>query len=114
MKIQIINSIGATVFVLLGIVGFFFPDLIAQFVGIVAGKDRGKSEIRATYGGVFLGIGASALYFQDTNVFTAVGIGWALAAIARILGILVDKEYHKLNFGGVIFETAVAILLLWR
>jgi hypothetical protein len=114
MKIQIINSIGAAVFVLLGIVGFFFPDLIAQFVGIVAGKDRGKSEIRATYGGVFLGIGASALYFQDTNVFTAVGIGWALAAIARILGILVDKEYHKLNFGGVIFETAVAILLLWR
>jgi Domain of unknown function (DUF4345) len=114
MKIQIINSIGAFVFVLLGVVGFFFPDLIARFVGIIAGKDRGKSEIRATYGGVFLGIGASALYFQDTNVFTAVGIGWALAAVARILGILVDKEYHKLNFGGVLFETAVAILLLWR
>jgi Domain of unknown function (DUF4345) len=114
MKIQIINSIGAFIFVLLGVVGFFFPDLIARFVGIIAGKDRGKSEIRATYGGVFLGVGASALYFQETNVFTAIGIGWALAAVARILGILVDKEYHKLNFGGVLFETAVAILLLWR
>jgi Domain of unknown function (DUF4345) len=111
---NVVNSIGAAVFVLLGIVGFFFPDLIAKFVGIIPDEGRGKSEIRATYGGVFLGVGASALYFQDVNVFTAVGIGWALAAVARILGILVDKEYHKLNFGGVLFETVVAILLLWR
>jgi hypothetical protein len=114
MKIQIINSIGASVFVLLGVVGLFSPDSIAKFVGIIAGKERGKSEIRATYGGVFLGVGASALYFQDANVFTAVGIGWACAGIARIFGILVDKEYHKLNFGGVIFEGLVATLLLWR
>jgi Domain of unknown function (DUF4345) len=111
---NIINSIGAAVFVILGTVGFFFPHFIAKFVGIIPDEGRGKSEIRATYGGVFLGVGASALYFQDINVFTAVGIGWALAAVARILGILVDKEYHKLNFGGVIFETVVAILLLWR
>lgn len=111
---NVINSIGAVVFVVLGLVGFFFPNLIAKFVGIIPCEGRGKSEIRATYGGVFLGVGASALYFQESHVFTAVGIGWALAAVGRILGILVDKEYHKLNFGGVLFEISVAILLLWR
>ncbi len=114
MKIQIINSIGAIFCLLLGIAGLFFPNATAKFVGIIAGKERGKSEIRATYGGIFVGIGAAALFFRDANVFTAVGIGWAFAAIARIFGIVIDKEAHKLNFGGVVFESLVAILLLWR
>jgi Domain of unknown function (DUF4345) len=114
MKIQIINSIGAVFCLLLGVTGLFSPNSTANFVGIIAGKERGKSEIRATYGGVFIGIGASALFFRDANVFTAVGIGWAFAAIARIFGMVIDKEFHKLNFGGVIFESLVAVLLLWR
>jgi hypothetical protein len=114
MKIQIINSIGAVFCLLLGVTGLFYPNSTANFVGIIAGKERGKSEIRATYGGVFIGIGASALFFRDANVFTAVGIGWAFAAIARIFGMVIDKEFHKLNFGGVIFESLVAVLLLWR
>jgi hypothetical protein len=114
MKIQIINSVGSAFSVLLGILGLFSPRTTAKFVGITAGEERGKSEIRATYGGVFLGIGVTALVLQDASVFTALGIGWLCAAVARIFGILVDKEFHKLNFGGVVFEAFTALLLLWR
>ena len=111
---NIINSIGAGFCLLLGIVGFISPNSTAKFVGILPDGKRGISEIRATYGGVFAGLGGCALYLQDTNVFTTLGIAWAGAAIARVISIIIDKSYDRLNFGGVFFESLVAIFLLWR
>lgn len=114
MKIQIINSIGAGICLLLGIMGFLMPNFTANFVGVLPDGKRGISEIRATYGGVFAGLGGFALYLQDANVFTAIGIAWLCAAIVRIISIIVDKSFDRLNFGGVFFEIFVAAFLLWR
>ncbi len=114
MQVQIPNSIGAAVNLIIGIVGIISPPAICKFVGISWEEKRGKSDIRATYGGVLFGLGGFALYMQEPLIFTAIGIAWACAAAARLISIFVDKSYQPLNFGGLIFESVVAFMLLWK
>lgn len=111
---QIINSMGAAVNLVIGTVGVISPLAICKFVGISWEEKRGLSDVRATYGGVLFGLGGFALYMQEPMIFAAIGVAWACAAVARLISIFVDQSYQPLNFGGLIFESVVAFLLLWR
>lgn len=109
---SLFNLTGAILTAGLGIIGLFNPILTARTVGIEPSEPRGISELRATYGGLFMGLGMSALYFQDTAIYTTIGCGWIGAAIARICSILIDRQISKLNLGGVVVEAGIGILLL--
>lgn len=81
-------------------------------VGIDFSEPRGKSEVRATYGGLFLGLGVFALVSQEPAAFRALGFGWLGAATVRIFSIIFDKAFGKLNIGGVLLEVIIGALLI--
>jgi hypothetical protein len=70
------NFIGAILTTVLGIGGFLKPLMVAKLVGLTPSEPYGISEIRATLGGFFIGLGGFALYSQNTVIYGAVGMGW--------------------------------------
>lgn len=106
------NTIAAFVSIGLGLLGLFAPHLIAEFVGIVADDPRGTTEVRATYGGMFIGLGLAALMAQDRAVFVTLGCGWLATAVARVFAIYRDKAMSGLNAGAVVMEAAMGAAFL--
>jgi hypothetical protein len=106
------NFIGAILTTILGIGGVLKPLMVAKLVRLTPSEPHGISEIRATLGGFFIGLGGFALYSQNTVIYGAVGMGWIGAAIARIFSLIIDRKINKENIGGVILEGGIGILLL--
>jgi len=96
----------------LGIWGLVAPRKVAVLVGVTPGGALGLSEIRATYGGIFIGLGAACLWFQQSEVYVAVGLAWLLAAVSRVVSIFLDQASSSKNAGGVIVEAAIGSLLV--
>ena len=49
---------------------FFLPNGTAGMVGIEAKSGLARSEVRATYGGLFIGLGVSCLWFRSSEMFS--------------------------------------------
>jgi Domain of unknown function (DUF4345) len=106
------NFIGAILITVLGIVGFLKPLMVAKLVGLTPSEPHGISEIRATLGGFFIGLGGFAMYSQNTVIYGAIGMGWLGAAIARVFSLVIDRKINKENIGGVFLEGGIGLLLL--
>jgi hypothetical protein len=109
---HILNILGSAITAGLGVMGLIRPGSAAAFTSIQPIGLLGVSEIRATYGGFFLALGAYGLYTQAANVFVVLGIAWLGAAAGRLVSIAVDKSHAPKNIGGMLFESAIAALLL--
>jgi len=107
----ILSNIGVAVCLVLGLVAIIKPEYTKQLVGINASSEEGESEIKATYGGFFVGISIYAFVTQSSDAFAVIAIGWLVAALVRLSTFFKGSYSHK-NFGGVLFETTVGILCL--
>jgi hypothetical protein len=107
-----LNLLGAVVVTALGLMGVFAPRVAANFVRIAPTGTTGISEVRATYGGVFLGLGLTALIVQQPTLFTAIGVGFGLAALVRLVSVWLDNSREPYNLAGIAFEGGIALLLL--
>ena len=96
--------LGAVATLLLGLLGLFAPTKAAQFVGIKPDGLLGLSELRATYGGVFVGMGLLCLMRPSATAFSVAAACWLGAALARLVSIGVDRSYSAKNAGGVLLE----------
>lgn len=103
---------GAIATLMLGFLGLLLPGKAATFVGISPTGANGLSEIRATYGGLFIAIGAWCLISQSTVVFTVAGVAWLGAAAGRLTSVIMDKNRDARNLGGVAMELGIGLLLL--
>ena len=105
-------NLGAFVTALMGAFGLLAPRRAAEFISIKPVGDNGISEIRATYGGLFLALGVLCLVSQSPTIFIAAGVAWVGAACGRLFSIFLDKNNDARNFGGLCLELVVGLLLL--
>ena len=105
-------NLGAAIMVGLGLLGCIRPDIAAKMVGIHPEGRLGISEIRATYGGVFFGLGAGAFLYASDGVYLTLALGWFGAATVRTASVFVDKSYDKQNIGGIVMEVVVGSFFL--
>ncbi len=109
---DVLNNAGAAATAGLGIMGLVWPHAAARFTNLEPQGRIGVSEIRATYGGLFLALGAWALWAQQPAAFTVAGVAWLGAAAGRLLSVAVDRSTEPKNLGGIVFEAAIGALLL--
>ncbi len=97
----LINSFGFMVF---GFLFLYWPKEAAYWVGIHVDSSSGLGDIRATYGGLQIGLG---LYLLFCSLFPPARLAGFLAAtlafgglmIGRLAGILFDGMPDKISFG---------------
>jgi hypothetical protein len=103
-------TLGALITVALGLLGALAPAAAARLVGVQ--PVGGVSEIRATYGGLFLGLGGACLVLQSPVAWLVAGIAWVGAALMRLPSLLLDKGSYPKALGGFALELTVGLLLL--
>ena len=103
----------------LGLVGFLGPIWIAELLGFRAAQlePRGLSEIRATYGGLFIVMGAVMLWAiavrpRGIPYLRFASFLWLGAGVGRLLSMIIDGVITPMNFAGLGLEVVVGVCAL--
>jgi hypothetical protein len=107
----ILKVIAALATVATGLLALIKPDAAYGFTGLNANGVRGVSEIRAIFGGLFIGLGVAPL-FLGTPAYQMLGIGYAAIAAARAFSIVFDKSYAQSNLISLGIEIVLGVILV--
>jgi hypothetical protein len=108
----LLHLLGSLVTLGMGGLGLLRPRLAARLIGLESAGRLGRSELRATYGGLFFALGAFALAAQDQVAFALLGAAWLGAAAARILDAFLEPGVERAVWRAALFEAGVAAALL--
>ena len=108
----VIANLGALLTLFLGSLGLLFPKRICRRLGINPDGPLGVSELRATYGGFFLFLGAGCLFTQSEAAFQVAGTAWCGAALARLMSVVIDKSRSRENIVGFFVEAIIGLMML--
>jgi hypothetical protein len=107
--LKIIASIGTAGTGLLALVK---PRSIYGFTGIEAKGPRGITEIRSIFGGLFIALGAVALYFRTQDVFLMLGISYLTIGLVRVVSMFLDNSVERSNTISLVTEIVFGIILV--
>ncbi len=100
----------------LGLVGLIAPIWMAELLGFQAARllPRGLSEIRATYGALFIVMGAVMLWAIPTrpkgiSYLRFASFLWLGAGAGRLLSMIIDGVVTPMNFAGLGLEVLVGV-----
>jgi hypothetical protein len=94
-----------------GLLALVKPGATYSFIGLNASGPRGLSEIRAIFGGLFIGLGV-APFFLGAAAYQMLGIGYLAIAVARLFSIFYDKSYDSSNWISLAIEIVFGIILV--
>lgn len=104
--------IGAALTIVLGLVGFFKPQLITDGQQITLGSPMALSEARVVFGGLHLGAGIMALLLHDNAIYMTLGAAWACGLLARLYSMVADGTSLQQSLPGIVVDTVMALLFL--
>ena len=109
--LTILKIIAALATVATGLLAFIKPSAAYGFTGLNANGVRGVSEMRAIFGGLFIGLGVAPL-FLGAIAYQMLGIAYLAIAVARLIPIVVDKSYAQSNLISLGIEIVLGIILV--
>ena len=108
---DVFGPLGAILTIALGLLGLLAPLRAGRMVGLKPEGPRGLSELRATYGGLFAGLGLACLVLQAPAAYAVAACAWLGAALARLASMALDRNPSWLNAGGVALELVIGALM---
>ena len=104
--------VGATISIVAGCLGLICPKQVSRTIGLQIRGRLGTSEVRATYGGLFIGAGVAVVLVASSDAALVLGAAWAGAFMARAISFVIDKSHTKENIAGLFIEGVMAALLI--
>lgn len=89
-----------------------WPSHVSRTIGLGIPGRLGTSEVRATYGGLFIGMGITVVLVASRDAALVLGAAWAGAFIARAVSFVIDRSRSRENVVGLVIEGTIAALLL--
>lgn len=106
---DILNYIFAALSIGLGCFGWLAPKYTMSALDLNAGNtSMGTSEIRASVGCLFVGLGIGVLIIGTPTAYAMLGFAWTGAAVGRLTSIVLDGPSQK-KWIYFIVEAAVGI-----
>lgn len=108
-------AFGAAAFVvLIGLMMFLAPRFSLRLLGFEtqATGTAPYSEMRSSLGGLYVGLGISAILVAQPFIYFALGCAFAVAAFGRLLSILLDRGANARNCILLVVQALLAILPL--
>jgi hypothetical protein len=109
----ILKMIAAVATAATGVLALVKPTAVYGFTGLTAEGARGISEIRAIFGGLFIGLGAAPFIFGEA-AYPVLGAGYLAIAVTRLASIIIDQSFASSNWISLGIEIVIAIILLVR
>ncbi|MDB9838592.1 DUF4345 family protein [bacterium] len=109
---DIINILAALISIGFGVIGWLMPKYTLEVLNLKGYTDTmGMSEIRASGGALFIGMGLGAIILGTPAAYAMIGFCWLGASIGRITSIALDGATRK-KIGFFAVEIAVAVIVL--
>jgi uncharacterized membrane protein len=108
--LMVLKIIAALATAATGVLAFVKPAAAYGFTGLNANGVRGVSEIRAVFGGLFIGLGLAPL-FLGAVAYQMLGIGYLAIAAARAFSMVFDKSYAQSNIISLVIEIVFGLIL---
>lgn len=121
MNSRVLTGIAGTIILALGLAGLLYPFTVMANLGLAQPNQTVEpfvlGEIRATFGGVFVVMGAYALSaIVDPSAhrsrLTFIALMWIGAALGRLFGTTVDGSPGVFGWLSVAFEALLGSMLL--
>jgi hypothetical protein len=96
-----------------GLLALVKPTAVYGFTGLMAQGPRGISEIRAIFGGLFIGLGIAPFIFGEP-AYQVLGIGYLAIALVRLVSIFLDKSTDSSNLISLGIEIVFGVILILR
>ena len=110
---DILNYIFAALSIGLGCFGWLAPKYTLGALDLTPGEtSMGASEIRASVGCLFVGLGVGVLIIGTPTAYAMLGFAWMGAAVGRLTSIVLDGASQK-KWIYFVVEIAVAIPAIW-
>ncbi len=109
--------VAAALTLLLGLFALLNPLVMVRILGLEIVEPRGLSEIRSSYGALFLVLGGVMLWAISNRPKTLAylrfaGFLWLGIAAGRLASILIDGAYIPLNLLYLLLELLIAVATL--
>ena len=95
-----------------GLFAFVSPTGAADFTGLSLPGARGRTEMRAIFGGLFVGLGLAPLVFPAAAAYQTVAITYLAIGLARVLGLVMDRSGDRSNWLSLVVEFVFGFVLL--
>ncbi len=110
--LEILKVLMAVVTIATGLVSLVRPRAVMGFTGLIVPGARGITEIRAILGGTFIGLGLAPLLLNAPEAYQMLGIVYLVIALARILGLVLDRSVERSNILSLVVEIVAGIILI--
>lgn len=107
--LQFIATIGT---LLTGLYALVAPTKIEGFTGISPIGERGIAEIRAIFGGTFIGLGLAPLFLDKAIAYPMLGIVYLAIGAVRAITLFLDQSREPSNLISLAVEIVFGVLLL--
>ncbi|MGJ8623705.1 MAG: DUF4345 family protein [Yoonia sp.] len=106
---DILNIIFALASIGLGVFGWLAPRYTMGALDLQGGDTTmGMSEVRASAGALFVGMGVGALLLGSAEAYVMLGACWCGAAMGRLTSIILDGGFRK-KYIYFLVEAAVGV-----
>jgi hypothetical protein len=95
-----------------GIIALFKPGSVLGFIGFEGIGGRGLTEVRAIFGGLFIGLAAAPLILNQPAAFQMLGIAYLAIGIVRLPAMFVDRSVVNSNLISLVVEFAFGLFLI--
>ncbi len=112
MQMDWLNYLGAVVTLGLGMTGLIAPQVAQRIVGLKAETVSGRSEFRASFGGLWIALGAVPLVLFEPIAFAFLGLCWLGTAAGRTVSFVLDRTVDRQNLFNAGFEIVIGALCL--
>lgn len=97
----------------MGLVALAAPEAFAQRTGLVADGPLGRSELRALFGGVFVGIGLAALLLASPAAHLVGAAAFLGGAAAKLVSAALERGVLPAALPGLLIDLALGALFAW-
>lgn len=84
---------------------------IKNKIGMETPGPRAKTEIRAVWGGLYLGLGIAGLVFPIPEVYKMIGITYLVSNLNRGISLVIDKSVDCAGLQSISYEVILAVFL---
>ncbi len=110
--LQILKILAALLTAAIGLPALVKPESVFGFTGLQISGVRGTSEMRAIFGGLFIGLGIAPLILGSADAYRVLGAGYLAIAVARLFSIVFDQSFASSNWISLVSEIVLGIILV--
>lgn len=112
MFLDILQTIAVIGTILTGLYATLAPTRIQGFTGIQPIGGRGITEVRAIFGGLFIGLGLAAFLLDQAVSYPLLGWMYLAIGVVRAVSMFVDRSIERSNLISLAVEIVFGLILV--